>query len=240
MIPLRYGGKSIWIMDPLDGKFGEAITDRVKGQLRVRVQLQPGESIILKTFRNETSQAGPWPYIEKRLEPLEVKGKWHLAFDIGGPLLPGPVELYEPVPWTSMEDGAMQEFSGSATYTVTFPFSPKGADDYLLNLGEVHESARVRLNGHDLGICWSLPFETRAGPYLKEGENILEIEVANLMANRIRAMERAKIPWKIFREINFVNIAYEPFDASGWAVEPSGLAGPVVLIPVLLHLDNHY
>ena len=69
-------------------------------------------------------------------------------------------------------------------------------------------------------------------PYIKEGMNRLEIEVAGLMANRIIYMDRNQIPWRIFHEINFVNIAYEPFDASGWEFERSGLAGPVRLIPV--------
>jgi hypothetical protein len=126
----------------------------------------------------------------------------------------------------------MEAFSGLATYEVTFSFSPAEKTGYLLHLGRVHESARVRLNGTYLGLFWSIPFEARVGHLLNDGENHLEIEVANLMANRIRAMDRANIPWRIFHEINFVNIDYKPFDASGWEVEPSGLAGPVVLIPV--------
>jgi hypothetical protein len=128
----------------------------------------------------------------------------------------------------------MQEFSGTATYRVTFNWRPTGADDILLQLGKVYESARVRLNGTDLGPLWSIPFEVSVGHLLKEGDNRLEIEVANLMANRIRAMDRGNVPWRIFHEINFVNIAYEPFDASGWEVETSGLAGPVMLVPVEL------
>ena len=35
-----------------------------------------------------------------------------------------------------------------------------------------------------------------------------------------------------FHEINFVNIDYEPFDASNWKPMPSGLLGPVVLKPL--------
>jgi hypothetical protein len=102
----------------------------------------------------------------------------------------------------------------------------------VLDLGRVYESARVRLNGNDLGILWSVPFQVRVGSVLKEGENILEVEVANLMANRIRYMDRKGIPWRIFNEINFVNIEYRPFDASGWKVMKSGLAGPPTIIPV--------
>ena len=106
------------------------------------------------------------------------------------------------------------------------------ADEYILDLGQVYESARVYLNGKDLGICWSVPFELKAGKFLEEGENTLEIEIANLMANRIRYMDRQGISWRNFHEINFVNIEYQPFDASGWQVQQSGLKGPVRLIPL--------
>jgi hypothetical protein len=37
------------------------------------------------------------------------------------------------------------------------------------------------------------------------------------------------LEWRKFHEINFVNIDYEPFDASGWEPMSSGLLGPVVL-----------
>jgi hypothetical protein len=34
------------------------------------------------------------------------------------------------------------------------------------------------------------------------------------------------------REINFVNIRYQPFDASGWPLELAGLLGPIELVPM--------
>jgi hypothetical protein len=62
------------------------------------------------------------------------------------------------------------------------------------------------------------------------GDNQIEIEVANLQANRIRWMDQQGKVWRNFHEINFVNINYQPFDASGWEVMPSGLTGPVRLL----------
>jgi hypothetical protein len=40
------------------------------------------------------------------------------------------------------------------------------------------------------------------------------------------------VKWKYFREINFVNVKYKPFDASNCPLRDSGLLGPVRLIPV--------
>ena len=45
-------------------------------------------------------------------------------------------------------------------------------------------------------------------------------------------MDQQKVPWKIMREINFVDINYKPFDASGWKLQPSGLLGPITLTPL--------
>jgi hypothetical protein len=57
------------------------------------------------------------------------------------------------------------------------------------------------------------------------------IEVTNLSANRIRDLDRKGTGWKKFYDINIVSHLYEPFDASGWPLKPSGLLGPVKLIP---------
>jgi hypothetical protein len=59
----------------------------------------------------------------------------------------------------------------------------------------------------------------------------MEVEVTNLAANRIVDLDCRKVDWKRFHEINFVNINYKPFDASGWPLFDSGLLGPVRLIP---------
>jgi hypothetical protein len=102
----------------------------------------------------------------------------------------------------------------------------------MLDLGDVRESARVRLNGRDVGTVWSLPMRLRVGTHLKAGRNVLELDVTNLAANRIRDLDQRKVSWKIMREINFVNINYKPFDAAGWPLTPSGLLGPVTLTPL--------
>ncbi|MBK1440138.1 hypothetical protein JHJ32_09085 [Parapedobacter sp. ISTM3] len=58
----------------------------------------------------------------------------------------------------------------------------------------------------------------------------MRIEVANLMANRIRDMDRKGMEWRHYHEINFVNIDYQPFNAAGWPVQPSGLTGRTMIV----------
>ena len=70
-----------------------------------------------------------------------------------------------------------------------------------------------------------------SGRRTRRGRNVLELDVTNLAANRIRDMDRRGVPWKVRRALNIVNIRYQPFDASKWPPEPSGLLGPVRLVP---------
>src|SRR5439155_9465101 len=113
-----------------------------------------------------------------------------------------------------------------------FDRPPGAAADWLLALGRVCASARVRLNGRPVATLWCRPFRVAVGEYLRPGRNTLEVEVTNLAANRIADLDRRKVNWKSFHEINFVNLKYEPFDASKWPLRDSGLLGPVRLIPV--------
>ncbi len=108
------------------------------------------------------------------------------------------------------DDSTTQSYSGAGTYTTTLPIKNKAAD-YVLQLEKLHESAQVIINGKDAGLIWSLPYELRVGQYLKEGSNTISIEVCNLMANRIRDMDRKGEVWRNYHEINFVNINYKNF-----------------------------
>ncbi len=155
-----------------------------------------------------------------------------MHFTEGGPELPADQTLKELLSWTELPDKRAVAFSGTGRYTIQFKLPSGRADEYLLQLGEVRESAHVWVNGQDAGIWWSIPFGGRIGKYLKAGNNTLTIEVANLMANRIRDMDQKGIEWRKYHEINFVNINYAPFDASKWKPQPSGLLGSVTLIPL--------
>ena len=102
----------------------------------------------------------------------------------------------------------------------------------MLDLGDVRESARVTINGQAAANLWCVPYRAAVGKFLKPGNNRLTIDVTNLSANRIRDLDQRKVEWKIFDEINFVDIHYKPFDASQWPLTPSGLLGPVRCVPM--------
>ena len=219
---------SVRILDPLDGQHGLAAS----GPQGIYLQLAPGESLILRTAAAKLS--GPaWPYRQTAAAPIALTGTWKISFAKGGPELPPALETAALKSWTELGGDEAKRFGGTARYRLEFDAPTAPADDWLLDLGDVRESARVILNGQPVATAWSLPFRVRlAGWILKPGRNVLELDVTNLAANRIRDMDQRKLPWKIMRDANVVNINYKPFDASGWPLTPSGLLGPVTLTPL--------
>src|SRR5262249_24681725 len=134
--------------------------------------------------------------------------------------------------WTVLGDDEAKRYAGTARYDIEFYGPAAKANGWLLDLGKVGDSARVKLNGQAVGTLWSIPFQANVTDKLKYGKNRLEVEVTNVGANRIADMDRRKVNWKYFYDINVVNLSYKPLDASDWPLRDSGLLGPVRLIPL--------
>jgi len=242
-LPVARAGKSVVLMDPLSGAAGIGALDRGRADLAgkdasapsVFLQLKPGESIIARLLPDSKPQGTLWSYWQSdATQPSTINGNWKLEFLSGGPTLPSPLQTANLISWTSLGGEDAQAFAGTVRYTVTFdaPVGPvPSPGEWLLSLGGVCQSARVRLNGKALGTLITPPFQIATGP-LKPKGNILEVEVSNTSANRIRDLDRRGVKWKNFRDINFVNLNYKPFDASSWPLADSGLLGPVTLTPL--------
>ena len=226
--------KSAIIMDPLfENRIGLAKSRQADDdQTQIFLQLQPGRSCILRTFTSKTVHGPAWPYFQKDGLVYNIEGTWNVNFIDGGPQLPLAFKTQKLASWTILDDTQAQRFAGTARYTIEFNCPDVDADNWLLELGRVCESARVELNGKAAGALWCEPFELLVGDLLQPGKNTLKVEVTNLAANRIRDLDRRKVNWKRFYEINFVNEAYKPFDASDWPLRDSGLLGPVRLQPL--------
>lgn len=231
-LPLGTRARTAVLTDPLTGRSGRAAL-RSGTQPELFLQLAPGESLLVRTFENVSpAETTAWPYAEPAGRPVPLTGRWTITFLHGGPTLPAPLTTETLSSWTDLGGADAKNFSGTARYRLEFDAPAAAADDWRLDLGDVRETARAKLNGTDLGTAWSIPFRLRTGAALRPGRNVLELEVTNLAANRIRDLDRRKVDWKIMHEINFVDIHYKPFDASAWPDTPSGLLGPVTLTPL--------
>jgi hypothetical protein len=230
-VQLNFSGEACLLLDPQSGMTGLAQSQSGSGKTTVRLQLQSGKAIFV-LVANQQLKAEKWNYLGKTLSQIVPIKDWTLSFKEGGAVIPKATNIQKLVSWTDLPSVEAVNFSGTGVYETSFELPAKIDGEYLLDLGQVCESAQVWVNGEDVGILWSIPFTTRIGKFLKPGTNVLRIEVANLMANRIRQMDQQKKQWRNYHEINFVNIDYKDFDASDWKPMLSGLIGPVKIAHV--------
>ena len=229
--PLGTSLASAVLMDARTCQSGIAATRGAADAPEVRLQLAPGESIFIRTFAARRADGESWRYAQPHGEAVPLVGRWTVTPLAGGPELPPAFETDRLGTWTE-QGGEWERFAGTARYELAFELPASAADDWLLDLGDVREVARVSVNGRELDTLWSVPFQTRIGAAVRPGRNTLALELTNLAANRIRDLERRGVSWKNFHEINFVNVHYKPFDAADWPLQPSGLLGPVRLVPL--------
>lgn len=221
--------ESAVLLDPSTGKAGVAAKNS-EGQ--IRLQLVAGGSVILRTFADEKVQGMVWNYLETNGAAAEINGTWNISFVSGNESLPRNTQINKLASWTTFADTNAQAFGGTAKYETTFE-APAGANanGFVLNLGDVRQSAHVVLNGKDYGTLIAPPYRVVVDN-LKPTGNQLEVEVTSVDANRIRDLDRRGVKWKYFKDINVVNVNYRPFDASQWPLADCGLLGPVTLTPV--------
>jgi len=217
------------LYDAMSGTSGKAKTQEAGGTLQIYLQLSPGESIIVEGD-DEKVTAGDFQYHDPNGAPVPVQGKWSLTFDAGGPVIPAKVALDTLKSWTTM-GAAYADFSGTATYAIQVNH-PGEKSTWFLDLGIVHESADVFLNGKLVGTLIGQPARLAISPELLRASNLLEIKVSNLMANRIAYLDRNQVQWKKFYNVNFPARKIENrknglFDATHWVPKESGLIGPV-------------
>ena len=231
-VPLSVAAQRAAQMNPQRGDISVPQFRQNHGVAEVYLQQAPGEAFFIRTFTTGTFAGQSALPLRPTGTPIALKGAWRVTAVRGGPELPPAFTQKGFGSWTT-QGGEWERFGGTARFEIEFTL-PAGvsADDWLLDLGDVRETARVFVNGKEADLLWSLPMRTKIGPFLQPGKNTLALEVTNLAANRIRDLERRKVEWKKFHEINFVNIHYKPFNAADWPLAPSGLLGPVTLTPL--------
>ncbi len=237
-IQLSTTAESVQLFDPLHQTKRFINFKKIgKDKIQIPLDLVSGESVFIETFNSPQPQRGvklpQLPSGAGGKTQTILSGSWQVDFLKGEPTLPKSLKTEKLDSWTVLSTDTMaQYFSGTARYTLNFNAldSQIGKTGWI-ELGDVRESAVVRLNGITLGTAWSLPFRVpiTEGILLK-GNNKLEIEVTNLSANRIRYLDKKGVEWRKFYDINFVDISYRPFDASAWQPVSSGLLGEVKLV----------
>ncbi len=143
------------------------------GQTSIDLEFVPFGSYLVvfnrnKAVANEKVIEGPNFETFNTIQTIE--GAWDVAFDPKWGR-PEKIQFDELHDWTQNEDRGIKYYSGIAACSKTFNVDELEDGKYYLDLGVVHDIARVKLNGRDLGVVWCAPWHIEVSGALKSGEN---------------------------------------------------------------------
>ena len=184
-----------------------------------------------------------------------LDGSWAVRFD---PAWGGPASVVFPelIDWTQHKDAGIRYYSGTAVYQKRLHIEKTPSTSGMwLDIGVCHHLARVTVNGKEVGALWTAPWRIDVSGHLREGENIIELAVTNVWANRLIGDEQqpADVDWQVgepsFHSGDFLRefpewfLRGEPrpskerYTFTTWnyfkkdsQLVPSGLLGPVNLV----------
>jgi hypothetical protein len=209
------GQAQFW--DAMDG----SVTGGPQGNT-IALDLEPHGSILV-FFNPEAPEMAEAP--ERQVgEPEIVTAAWTL--EIAG----RNTQFGAPRLWT--EFPVWKHFSGRGVYRaeIEVPASALGEGRGVwLELGQVREIAEVAINGQPAGVAWKEPYRIDITKWAHAGKNTLEVGVTNLLINRV--LGEPAPDYKGLEPLRFPR----PDEKKRVAQPlPSGLAGPVKLIPYTL------
>ena len=223
----RVTGRQPELWDPVTGEIREARAFTQHGGVTTLPLALPPRGSIFVIFRRalESTRDGSALTNERTVSPfLTLSGPWQVSFDPrwGGPASPTSFETL--TDWMKRPESSIRFYSGSAVYRKKFTlrFASAPGEKLLLDLGEVHEEAEVRLNGRTLGVVWTKPARIDITAAARQGVNELEITVVNLWPNRL--IGDASLP--AAERLTVTNA--QKFSATT-PLYPSGLLGPVTV-----------
>ena len=230
----RITGRQPEYWDPLTGTRRDAPRFKMNSVgSTVPLELEAGGSIFV-VFRRSVATAldSTASVVEPKMQQ-ELRGPWTVQFDpawlypldgLTGEPAKGLLTMQALTDWSQRTEPAYRFYSGIAVYRTQFTSKPVNSGAVQLDLGVVHETARVRLNGKDLGVAWFAPWRINVTGALRVGDNCLEIEVANLWVNRLRG-DGLLPPEQRRTSTNHGH--YYQHGAQPPALKASGLLGPV-------------
>jgi len=192
----RTAGKQPEIWNPVTGEIHDVKTfTQVPGCTTLRLDLDRFDSYFM-LFRKPINQSSKDNTAQNSLnliDYLDLSDSWKVSFDT---LWGGPREAEFPklINWIDRPEAGIKYYSGKATYRKIFDLkaiansgikAERNGQRLFLDLGNVKNVAQVRLNGKNLGILWCSPWRIELTNSVKPKDNLLEIDIINLWANRV-------------------------------------------------------
>ncbi|MDR1923993.1 MAG: hypothetical protein LBQ66_06435, partial [Planctomycetaceae bacterium] len=187
-VSFRVTDKKASIWNPQTGKkFRTPPTteNKSKGQTTLNLFLEGSESVFVIFDQHGADASLPvWQKTELPRTVLELDKDWTVFFEPKRGA-PEKAEFAQLTDLSKHPEDGIKYFSGIATYQKTFNIKKQNNQPLFLDLGNVEVMARVHLNGKLVGTCWIAPYRLEITDDVKDGENELRVEVANLWANRL-------------------------------------------------------
>jgi len=244
-VSLATAFQSAAIFNPMDGTIINALTNDGK----MYVSLRSGESMILQTYDSAT-EADDTYKLTTPMTGKDITTGWTLAFTDSYPENTTTYTIDSLKTWENLDDITAQ-LAGTGVYQATFNVDDatvaKATGGFRIDLGDVRESAKLWINDNYIGCAWSVPFAFDiADGIIKSGDNTIKVEVTNLPANRIRQKDINGEEWRIFNDVNILDVKDGSLSVSGvtsyadWEKVPSGLNSAVTVIPLYLGETSPY
>ena len=224
VILLRGGEGQPRVLDPVTGKVRRInASTSLDGYRFFKLDLEANYALFV-VIGKAPEAAVPMGH-EHKVPAATVEGAWRLSFE-SGLGAPATAVFDHLMSYTESKDPAIRYYSGTVLYRNSFSLKKKqlkGVKAWEIDLGDVKNLARVKVNGFDLGVVWKAPFRVEVpAEYLHDGRNELEIKVINLWPNRI------------IGDLQPDTVRKWTYTASNWYTAdspllPSGLLGPVTV-----------
>lgn len=239
----RSGTADATLWDPITGN-RYSVDDITSGnnQTTLSLKFEPYQSYFI-VFDKKSNAAKADSFFKTESIITTLNGAWDVSFNptFGGP---ANIRFDSLTDWSLHPDEGVKYYSGIATYTKTFDIPAEAFSEnnkFFVDLGEVKNMARVRLNGKEVGVVWTNPWKLDISALVKSQHNLLEIEVANLWVNRLigdelfadDGIQQGRWPdWITNREKRtserFTFTTHKHYSADS-PLERSGLLGPVTI-----------
>ncbi len=125
--------------------------------------------------------------------------------------------------WANETDKDLKYYSGTVIYTTKIKFDEPDFRRSFLEIEKLEGIATIRVNGKEVNTLWANLYMQYIGQYLQEGENTIEIEVANTWHNALIGNELHKD----LKQKTFTNA---PFRLKDKPLLPAGIIGTVKIV----------
>lgn len=215
------------LWNPVTGERTSLSITAERGRTAIHLTMAPRESyfIVLSGEKPEAKgkrSALPDNALTAQTLPL-ASSQWTVTFDkaVGGP--EEPVVLNKLTDWTKHSDPRIRYYSGTATYKNAFRLEKKPKDSrYELHVKDMKGAVEVVVNGRVAGTLWCSPWTVDVTPYVRKGQNQIELRVCNTLWNRLVGDAGKAEADRVMRQSH-------PLAKPADALVPSGITGEVIL-----------